>query len=112
MAAYFIDFDGVFFKYGTMFPTDNAVQTINKLFEQGNKIYFMTLRKYKNNDDEALNLYNTEEVLRNLNVKYHGIIEDIPSPRIIINDEGAVAINHIRNASLKEIIEQQDFRHI
>lgn len=105
MAAYFIDFDGVFFKYGTMFPTDGAIELVNDLFNNGHKIYFMTLRKYENNDDEALNLHKTEEVLKTLNVKYHGIIEDIPSPRIIINDEGATAINHIRNSPLKVTLE-------
>ena len=100
MGSYFIDFDGVFFEFGTMTPAEEAVAFVNKLVSEGHQVFFTTKRLYKNNNDPRIDLCKTEEALKNLGVKYTGIIEGVNSLRILINDEGAIAINHKRNGPL------------
>jgi len=100
MATYFIDFDGVFFEYGTMNPTKHAVDYVNKLIKEGHQVIFTTSRTHKDNKPERLNLHKTKAVLGALNVKYTDIVEGLSSPRIVVNDEGAVAVNHERDTPL------------
>lgn len=101
MSTYFVDLDGVFFKYGTMEPTDGAVDVINGLSREGHQIIFTTARVYENNTPPCLNLRDTERVLKELGVVYRQIIGGVTNPRIVINDEGAMGINHERNAPLR-----------
>jgi ribonucleotide monophosphatase NagD (HAD superfamily) len=100
MAAYFIDFDGVFFLYSTHIPAPGALEYVKKLKLEGHQIFFVTKRCYGTNNDPNLELSITETKLKELGVTYDGIIGGVSSPRIIINDEGAEAINHIRNSPL------------
>lgn len=97
MASYFIDLDGVFFKYGTMMPTLGAVRTVKALIRAGHQIYFITKRKYHHNEPPQLRLSRTKKVLKRCGIEHAGIIGDSPSPRIMINDEGVVAIQQHKN---------------
>ncbi len=100
MATYFIDFDGVFFEYGTMNPTEHAVDHVNNLIKEGHQVIFTTNRTHEGNKPEHLNVHETKAVLGALNVKYIDIVGGLSSPRIVINDEGAVAVNHKRDNPL------------
>lgn len=97
MATYLLDFDGVFFSYGTMEPADGAVDYVRRLKRQGNEIVFLTARKKENNDPPELAIAHTKKRLDTLGVPYDAVVEGVSSPRIVINDEGAYAINHPRN---------------
>ena len=39
-------------------------------------------------------------VLKDLEIQYDSILGDISSPRIVINDEGAFAVNHKKDSPL------------
>lgn len=101
MAAYFIDLDGVFFNYGTMIPTDGAVESVRDLWGKGHQVFFTTRRKGEGNNPPELNLKNTKAALESLKVPYSAIVPGVESPRILINDDGAHAINHRRNKPLR-----------
>lgn len=101
MATYIIDLDGTFFKYGTMDPTSRAVETVNTLQENGHKVIFITKRRKELNDPPHLNLDLTLERLNHLGVKYNNIIGDVENPRILIDDDAILSINHTRNSPLQ-----------
>lgn len=103
MSAYFIDLDGVFFKYGTMIAVPKAVEIVNKLMAHGDQVYFVTKRTTKNNIPPSLNVSNTKKTLQQLKVKYSGLIEGATSPRVVVNDEGAISLNHRSNAELSDL---------
>lgn len=109
MASYFIDLDGVFFKYGTMTPTSGAVRTVKALVRAGHRIYFTTKRKYHHNEPPQLNLSYTKKVLRRYGIAFAGIISDSSNPRIMINDEGAVAIQHPQDQSFPKLNQLEAF---
>jgi len=96
--TYFIDFDGVFFQYGTLIPTKGALDFVRALNKMKDRIIFVTQRLY-DVPHSAINLHRTTEVLRKLGVKYEKIIEGVSSPRILVSTKGA-AINHKTNQPL------------
>lgn len=98
MATYLLDFDGVFFRYGTMVPADGAVDYVRRLKKEGNEVIFLTARKTHENNPPELGIADTKKRLDELAVPYDAVIEGVSSPRILINDEGAYTINHPRNA--------------
>ncbi|OUW81782.1 MAG: hypothetical protein CBD74_07875 [Saprospirales bacterium TMED214] len=98
MATYLLDFDGVFFQYGTMVPAEGAVDYVRRLKREGNEVIFLTARKTEENDPPELGVADTKKRLEGVDVPYDAVIEGISSPRIVINDEGAYTINHPRNA--------------
>jgi hypothetical protein len=96
MAAYFIDLDGVFFESGSMRPIAGAVEAVKYLVAHGHQIYFVTKRP--RTISHPLNIDNTARTLATMGVTYTALIPNVSSPRIVINDEGAVAINHQRDS--------------
>jgi hydroxymethylpyrimidine pyrophosphatase-like HAD family hydrolase len=97
VAAYFIDLDGTFFKWGTQEPLPEAVETIKRLEAEGHRIVWTTLR----NAGEKLKGYaSTIRAFRELGIKSEEIIWDCPSPRIVVNDDGAFAVNVEQNGPL------------
>ncbi len=98
MATYLLDFDGVFFRYGTMTPAEGAVDYVRRLKRQGNDVVFLTARKTDQNDPPELAIADTKKRLEALGVPYDAVVEGVSSPRIVINDEGAYAINHPKDA--------------
>ena len=103
MVTYLLDFDGVFFRYGTMEPVKGAVEFVQGLQQQGHNIVFRTRRRQCHNDPPHLTVEKTEQVLATLGVIYDGIIEGVTSTRVLINDEGALAIDHPRDSPLDRI---------
>ncbi|SMP70481.1 ADP-ribosylglycohydrolase [Neorhodopirellula lusitana] len=105
MATYLLDFDGVFFRYGTMEPIEGAVDYVNDLKSQGHKVIFLTARQRYQNDPEHLTVEKTEQVLASLGVAFDSIVDGVSSPRVLVNDEGAFAINHPLNSPLQQIMQ-------
>ena len=101
MATFFLDLDGVLFKHGTMEVNDSAVEFLQKLKDDGHQIVFTTARKKFNNNVPSLSLDRTVKYLKDLGIQYDSIIGGSSSPRIVINDEGAYAINHKKDSPLK-----------
>jgi hypothetical protein len=100
MAAYFIDLDGTFFKFGSMIPAENSVSRVKSLLAAGHQVFFITKRKNENNDPR-INLSDTWTYLESLfGSDSFFLFGDVDSPRIIINDDGVRSIRHKRNEPL------------
>lgn len=94
MSTYFIDIDGVLFKRGTNTANAGALETVKYLISSGHKIILTTQRNKVNSDNKKLCIEATKIALSKFRLDKLEIIEDVPSPRYLINDEGAFAINH------------------
>lgn len=95
----FIDIDGTIVNAGTEEPLPFAVEKINKAYDDGYMIVITTLRGSGFVNDSKYACVETERLLKSIGLKYHHIVWNCQSPRIVINDEGAVAINHRGNTS-------------
>ena len=99
MAAYFIDLDGTIFKHGTNDLLPGAQELLDAIVKKGGQIIFTTYRGDKNFPGHRI--YSREkamEGIRCLRVPYVDVLFDIDSPRIVINDGGAYAVNHESNS--------------
>jgi len=83
MAAYFIDIDGTVFYDGTNRPLPNALENLLALVKQGHQVIFTTKRTFPGGAKEVL-------AAAGLNCP---ILTSVESPRIIVNDHGAHAVN-------------------
>ncbi len=101
MAAVFLDLDGTFFQHGTNIPLPGAVATCRVWGSKGHVIIITTLRSSLSEDEEQ---YLESLIGKPWNLK--GIpltfLTGIPSPRIVINDEGAHRVNHKTNTPWPE----------
>jgi ribonucleotide monophosphatase NagD (HAD superfamily) len=97
--ALFIDIDGTIVNHGTDTPVPFAVEKINRAYDKGYTIILTTLRGDGWADQTHLTCMSTLRLLKDIGLKYHHIIWNCQSPRIVINDEGAIAINHPANGS-------------
>jgi hydroxymethylpyrimidine pyrophosphatase-like HAD family hydrolase len=84
MAAYFVDLDGTTFYFGTNKFLPNARENLLALKRAGHQLIFTTLR-----DDAA----DVRRVLKRAGLDAT-IITGVQSPRVVINDDGAYAVNH------------------
>ena len=103
MATYLLDLDGVFFRYGTMEPVDGAVEFVQGLRSQGHRVVFLTQRQRLYNEPSHLTVEKTEQVLAALGVAYDRLVEGVTSPRVLVNDEGSLVINHPCDSPLNRI---------
>lgn len=106
--ALFFDLDGTVFYHGTGDPIGNSIDFIKTLHKEGYKIYFTTYRGPENwPDDSKYGKQTTLDQLDKLNVPYEDIIWDVPSPRIIINDDGVESVRVKTNEgfNLDEILD-------
>lgn len=92
MAAIFADLDGTTFQWGTNTFLPGAQERLQKLYDQGNQLIFVTRR------NESRWLPSAKMLLQSLFPDCI-VLHDIQSPRIVINDEGAMAINHPRDTA-------------
>ena len=100
MATFFLDLDGVIFKHSTMEFNEGALAYLKRIKEAGHHIVFTTARKSANNNIPALQLDLTTQKLREAGVEFDSIVGDLSSPRVVVNDDGAFAVDHERNTSL------------
>ncbi len=94
MPAAFVDLDGVTFDWGTETFLPGAYEELTRFQSAGNELVFTTLRSSQN-WGEPLSL--TELFLKRT---FPGctVLFGISSPRILMNDTGAIAINHPQNS--------------
>lgn len=93
MAAIFSDLDGSFLKWGTERPLTGALEELLRFQAAGHQIVFTTQRQQFDPDFDM-------EGLRALLSRHFPecfILYGITSPRIVLNDAGAIAINHPRD---------------
>lgn len=100
MATFLLDLDGVIFKHSTMEFNDGALDYLKKIKEKGHQIVFTTARKSSNNNIPSLQLDLTVKRLSDAGIEYDSIVGNLSSPRIVVNDDGAFAVNHERDCPI------------
>ena len=80
------------FYYGTNEAAPNGLDIIKNCKRNGDRLYFLTARK-ENNDPPHLSLNATRHVLDAFGLEYELIVGNMPSPRVLFNNEGATAVN-------------------
>ncbi len=94
MAAYFIDLDGTLFQFGTNELLPGALEELNRLKDNGDIIVLTTRRgDLEFEGHEIFGEHNTLCALEKLKIPYSQILFNLPSPRVVVNDSGAYAIN-------------------
>ena len=99
----FIDIDGTIVHTDTEEPLPQAVEKINKAYDEGYVIVLTTLRGSNWAVAHPYSKINTERTLKSIGLKWHEIIWDSPSPRIIINDDTVLALQHQSNKDWNDI---------
>ncbi len=94
--------------YGTNMVTHQGKEIIGAINRTGGKVYFLTART-EDNQPEHLNLAQTHLALKELGIQYELVLGDVPSPRVLINDEGATAYNVQSNSGLNSRISPSIF---
>ena len=95
----FIDIDGTIVDHGTDEPLPGAVEKINEAYDRGYMIVLTTLRGSGWAMQSKYSCPETLRLLKAIGLKYNEIIWNCPRHRILINDEGAAAIQHPANGS-------------
>jgi len=100
----FIDIDGTILQWSVgstdMSPLPYAVEKINTEYDSGRYIVLTTMRGDKFFEPtHRMCKAKTLTLLTSIGLKYHVIVWDSPSPRVIINDEPVRAISHPKNGS-------------
>jgi ribonucleotide monophosphatase NagD (HAD superfamily) len=99
-ATYLIDIDGCIVFHGTNNLLPGAQELLDKIISSGGKIVFTTRRGDK--EFKGHKIYSAEsaqQLVRSLRVPYEALILDVDSPRVVINDDVALAFNHKTNGS-------------
>ena len=88
--ALFFDIDGTLFYHGTGTPIGDSIETVKALADEGYKIYLTTYRGDENWEDnhQRYGKGTTLGQLKEHEVPYEKILWNVPSPRILINDDG------------------------
>jgi hydroxymethylpyrimidine pyrophosphatase-like HAD family hydrolase len=104
MAAFFVDLDGTVVRQGTNEVLPGAREMLEKIIEMSGQIVFTTYRGDVNFKGHKIYSKNGAlEAIKNLGVKYHSVIFDIESPRVVINDSGAFSINRDMDSSWDDL---------
>jgi hypothetical protein len=84
----FCDVDGTLVNSGTKEPIQENIDQINKAYDDGYKIVLTTFR---GNENWGANSFYNERfsliLFQRIGLKYHQIVWNSPSPRVIINDD-------------------------
>lgn len=91
MSAIISDLDGTAFFWGTNQFVPGAYETLKDSYDRGDQLIFMTQRNRAWETAQPV-----EKYLKSL-FPDCVVIFNISSPRILLNDQGATAINHPRN---------------
>lgn len=93
MTAYFIDLDGTLLKWGSGEPVEGAFDLLRSLEAQGHDIIITTRRgDHEWQSHPKYSIDATLEVLKKYGWDKYRILWDVPSPRVLINDEGCFAL--------------------
>ena len=96
--TYIFDIDGTICtntngKYEEAKPLLERIERINRLFDEGNMIYFQTARGMGRSKNSVVYAYTafediTKKQLENWGVKYHGLFLGKPAGDIYVDDKG------------------------
>ena len=100
MAVYFLDLDGTLFVHSTDRLLPGADEFLRELRSARHTIVFTTRRSAEWPVGDPLNDETTVAMLAEKGIEYDHILFGITSPRILINDDGAVAYEHLTNARI------------
>lgn len=94
MAALLVDLDGTTFEWGTNTFLPGAFEHLNAWQEAGHQLIFLTQR----DEEWGKMIGDTKKLLAEL---FPGsvVLFGVTSPRIVINDAGAITINHKKNSA-------------
>lgn len=96
--ALFFDIDGTLFYHGTGTPIGDSIEAVKTLADEGYKIYLTTYRGDENwPDNHKYGKGTTLRQLEDLGVPYEEILWNVPSPRILINDDGVGVLRAYTN---------------
>ena len=105
--TYVFDIDGTICTktdgdYTKAIPMRNRIDFINKLYDEGHKIIFLTARgmgRFSNDRSKAeLQFYNlTKSQLESWGAKHHELFLGKPSGDIYVDDKGAKDVNFFRD---------------
>ena len=98
MATFLIDLDRVISKHSTMEFNDEALSYLKKIKDEGHNLVFTTARKAANNNIPLLQLDLSIAKLNDSGIEFDSIVGDLSSPRVVVTDDGAFAIDHARNS--------------
>ena len=98
MATFLIDLDGVIFKHSTIEFNDGTLSYLKKIKDEGHNLVFTTARKAANNNIPSLQLDLYISKLNDSGIEFDSIVGDLSSPRVVVNDDGAFAVDHARNS--------------
>lgn len=93
MSALIVDMDGTAFTWGTNTFVPGAFEALCDFYSKGNELIFITQR----DGPRFAFLPDVEKYLKAL-FPNCVVIFGVSSPRILINDAGAMAINHPKDA--------------
>jgi len=94
MATYFLDLDGVILRDGTNEFAEGAIAFLRKLKQDGHQVIFTTRRRWKEGDNPPEQvLDNVVSLLGAHGIEYDSIVPGLDSPRIVVNDQGAMAVS-------------------
>lgn len=98
MATAIVDLDGTIFQHGTNGYLPGARERLRAFQDAGHQIIFITNRKewYPG----GLGSRGLKKFLQK-DFPGCGLIMEVSSPRVLINDQGAIAINHKTNAPFR-----------
>lgn len=100
--ALFFDLDGTVFYHGTGDPIGESIINIKKLHKEGYKIYFTTYRGDENwPDNHKYGKKTTLDQLVKNEIPYENILWNVPSPRILVNDDGVGSVRVLTNEGFK-----------
>ena len=96
--TYVFDIDGTICtltdgEYKNAKPLEDRIKIVNKLYEEGNTIHFLTARGMGRSDDSQIFAHRlfyklTENQLKEWGVKYHKLFLGKPSGDVYIDDKG------------------------
>jgi hypothetical protein len=104
MAAFFIDLDDTIVSHGTNNLLPRALEMLKNIEVMGHQIIFTTYRGPEFDPDSIYGVKSTQQLIDSLGVKYKAILYGIESPRVMINDGGAIGITHPAGETLNYII--------
>lgn len=93
MAAFFIDLDGTIVHQGTNDLIDGVIDRLKQIKQNGHQL-FITTKRGSWPPEHVYGRRSTERFLKSLEIEFDGIVFDVESPRIVINDGGAIGITH------------------
>ncbi len=98
-----VDIDGTIIHSETEEPLKGAVRILNKAQEDGYILILTTMRGHNWPIGHRYSVPSTLRLLKTIGLRYADIQWDCPSPRTVINDEGAASVHHPRDEEWKEL---------